>query len=1199
MNDDFNKLRPGDDEPEKGDDSLDWLNALDDSTPEADESADNLPPAQADNPLAWLDSYAAPGESQNASDEPPQSETPDWLQSDDLFGEDQSQPDWMQNSSDFDDSQNPTAPSSPTDPLPPWLSEQPADETASVPDADLFAGLDEALGLAQSGQPEASTPEWLQADETPEEANPIQDTNDFFARLGAAPPAKSSSAPQQDTPEWLQADETSEEANPMENTDDFFARLGAAPPAKATPAPSDSDDFFAQFNEPAPADEGAGAADVDDIFAQFDTSAPQSTGASDVDDIFGQFDEPIPADDEQPAVPAEDDFLSGLKLTDTGSSDWFVEEEKPAAAEAAPDWLQNLGDLSQADEEPAPAAPQAEDEPAAVPAEDDFLKEMFGDLDATPASDFAQKSAPLNIPQSFDAPGLQDIDSLLASYESAPVASSADNTNISDDDFDRLFSDDEVETVSNLRSGEGRQPISGLSPDAPEWLTEIGASVGSIDEVSAAALVRKQSEKERSVDDLSDRLMALHEAGMELQEAGDAGSPEVIKSLLPGINQVIAAPTAPLTGGQSGIIGEVALSDEQRDKLKLLRSLVAVDEEKPRQQRPAAIDLTLDSSNLDDFAEAGEAPEEAAPAAAVPVAVPRRRARIKLDRILISLIVAAAVILPFFVSSLRVGNLPPAQFTAGSRQQAAYDRVNALGSGQLVLVAAEYGPTGAAELDSALDAILRHILMRGARPVLVSGNPVGLLHAQDVLGAIGQDSAFMTAIHRAGKPLQINSDYYVSRYLVGEAVGLRDFGQNLASLLGTDINGQAMKLSATSLHDFSAIIVIAERSEDVRAWGEQIAPLAGQPLIIASGYSAAPLAEPYALPAAPGALAGIGGLLIGYQDAYTYRQMVDGALFGITPTAPPSTAVPTTNANAPEATATVEQGSAPISATGTAAIEAVQTALPGATTVTNPTAAPPTVFPTVSGPTLPAPATVAETAAPPTESSGQQPATATLPPSAPTEGGPTAQPTTPPIVVQAVIKSNQAVNVRSGPATTFAPVTSVQPGAVVQVIGRNGDQSWIQIQLTDGTQGWVSAQLIDIQEPTIEPSPTREGAFVDPNAMAGLLMDSSYADAAQQKATATPKVTASPEATAEATGESTAEATGEATSEATAGVTAAPTIAPTNAPPPETVIAGLPATFAYRDERWYGMTLGLVAIILVITLAALVNIVRGLVRRGK
>src|SRR6185295_8664241 len=111
----------------------------------------------------------------------------------------------------------------------------------------------------------------------------------------------------------------------------------------------------------------------------------------------------------------------------------------------------------------------------------------------------------------------------------------------------------------------------------------------------------------------------------------------------------------------------------------------------------------------------------------------KRRRLLKIDRLLIAIFLAAAVILPYVVNSLRIGDLPPAQFAAGSREASAFATVDGLHRGDLALIAAEYGPTGAGELDPTLDALLRHTLMRGARPVIVSGNPVGLLHARNVL----------------------------------------------------------------------------------------------------------------------------------------------------------------------------------------------------------------------------------------------------------------------------------------------------------------------------------------------------------------------------------------------------------------------------------------------------------------------------------
>jgi hypothetical protein len=631
------------------------------------------------------------------------------------------------------------------------------------------------------------------------------------------------------------------------------------------------------------------------------------------------------------------------------------------------------------------------------------------------------------------------------------------------------------------------------------------------------------------------------------------GSAEVIKTLLPGINQVI--PAAPIKTGQPGIVAETALTNEQRDKINLLRGLVAVEEEKPRGKRPSAIDFTLEDRNFDDMAGPDLGLDAAAPAevALAPVAV-KRGVRLKVDRLLISLFVAAAVILPFVVSETRIGSLPPAQFAAGSRQQAAYDRVNALRSGQLVLVAAEYGPTGAAELDSALDALLRHIVMRGARPVVVSGNAVGLLHAQDLMNSIAQDSAFLAGIKR--NALTANRDYYIARYLVGESIGLRDFGQNLGSLIVSDVNGAATGLTASSLRDFALVVLVAERAEDVRAWGEQIAPLAAQPLVIATGYSAAPLAEPYSFADSPGAMGGVGGMLVGYMDAYTYREMLDTALFGPRATAVPPTAAPVTVESPVEATS-----------------EATVPAAPSEAATLAPTTEGATLAPTAQSQSVEGTPTETQATFAPTE------AQATL---APTEAPtinvtlspvpPTAQPTSPGITVEAVIRSSQAVNVREGPGTSFAPVTSAKPGATVQVIGRSGDGQWIQIRTSDGTEGWVSAQLVAIQEPTVEPTPTREGANrIDPNAV--LALDSDMLFFIQQ---------------AEATPEATVEATSEVTPEST------PEVAPSPSPIVR-VAADIPAD---RDNRWYSMTFGLMAIIVVIALAALVNVLRGLVRRG-
>lgn len=1069
MNDDFNMLRPGDD-LEPPDDSLDWLSAMQDHPVE---EAASQPGVAMDDSLAWLQEFAVPDEDTSKvssseaaqpavgsfempSEDDEDSDVPDWLQSDDLFEPAPSEPgteDWMQSGGVFSVTDDPKSQSStPSHDIPDWLrDDEQSDHVAAVSDTDLFAGLDEALGLP------------------------------------AAPVAKAPPPIASDTPaNWMQEEPVSETS-----TEDLFARLGAAPPQ------------------------------------------PQ----------------PVPAhdDDSEPFPPPEEDLMGQLQLTDTNSGDWFTETEPPpVSAEGTPDWLTTLGDLPDLEEAPpviSESAAQAKLDLAL--AEDDFLAELRAEAPTATGQFEAEPSFPDF--ENFSAPGLQDIDTLLASYDSAPAVSQSD-TNLSDVDFDRLLSDQDLEQISVRRTGDSRTNLPQLSPDAPDWLAEIGATVGSVGEVSAAAIVRKQTQSEKPLDDLSDRLFALHEAGLDLPESQDAGSADVIKNLLPGITQVL--PSAALKTGLPGIVGQVTMIDEQNKRVNLLKSLVAVEDDKPRAAQPSAIDLTLASPNLDDLTEPDlDLDEKPAVVQAAPTTVPKIRVRTKWDRIVISILVALAVILPFLVGSLRIGDLPPAQFAAGSSQQNAYNRLDALKEGQLVLVAAEYGPTGAAELDSLLEALLRHTLIRGARPVIVSSNPIGLLHAQNSVEGLAQDASLLTRMERT-TPLSANQDYYITRYLAGEVVGLRAFAQNLGGLIASDVNGQPTQLKAASLADFALVILVVERAEDARAWGEQITPLSAQPLVIGTGYSAAPLVEPYALAQSPGALSGIGGLLVGYRDAYTYRQMVDAGVSGIAPIIPsatPTTPVPTQPPPTPESIpeVTAEATSQSVPETGAA----------------SPT---PEIIATTAQPSDTPPPTATETPLPPTETPTTEltPTPGASPTPRPTLTPSltlTPQPTSAPVVIQGVIKSSDSVNVREGPGREFARVTAVRPGTVVQVIGRNGAADWLQIRLDDGTEGWVSAQLIEIQEPSTGATPTREGAFVDPNAVVGLISDISFYSPAQQ-----------PEETSEAT--------------------SAPVISSASI---------TPGTSTYRDERWYGMTLGLMAIIVVIALAALVNIVRGLFRRGK
>lgn len=79
-------------------------------------------------------------------------------------------------------------------------------------------------------------------------------------------------------------------------------------------------------------------------------------------------------------------------------------------------------------------------------------------------------------------------------------------------------------------------------------------------------------------------------------------------------------------------------------------------------------------------------------------------------------------------------------------------------------------------------------------------------------------------------------------------------------------------------------------------------------------------------------------------------------------------------------------------------------------------------------------------------------------PPAPTD---TPEPTATPIPAVKV-SVGQTVNVRSGPGTAYPRIGQVDAGQSFEVIGRNNDGSWVQINYSDG-QGWVIVSLAQVE----------------------------------------------------------------------------------------------------------------------------------------
>ncbi|GAB4513241.1 MAG: hypothetical protein OHK0046_13870 [Anaerolineae bacterium] len=1194
--------------------------------------------------------------------QPAKEELPDWLlgaddDDDDDFAaaqpaftpEEDDTPDWLMGAEDEEDEAERFVPSRATSPLdaeeslPDWLVGAESDEDEPAP-GRTFASTPQPAFTPDDD--EDDVPDWMRGAPLEEDEDDLsEDAPDWIRGEASAPDTTMSEIDrmfgtgddEEDEELFFAADTTAEDedfdllfGSEDFDTEDDFDLLGELTAEVPTEDAEDFDllgelteddllggDDNADFDDFFGDDENA-FGEEDDLFA---ADAPVRAAASatmsdddDFDDLFGDKDD-APFMRSQPAATADDDFddLFGDEVpvsagaADDDDFDNLFGDEVPVSAGAADD--DDFDDLF-GDDDPFRRTPV--DEPD--------LDALFGDLEEqAPEPQRAAERGPIAQDADFEAlfgddddvlPGDDDFDDLFGDDEDAagmplPAVPTA-GRRVSDDDLEALFSTDNIDeepvrpaaAAPASRRAPSDDELSGdvdfdvlfgddtptfsddedegeelpeFSPDAPEWLTNLNqTSTGSM----AAAIVRQQ--KDRPVDDLPESLQELRERGLRLGTAErQRGNTGLLPSIIPGVSDPL--PMAVFDKSDPGLITSITITETERERANLLR------------------DLT------------GTAPESA------PVS---RRGRLPLGRISVAVFIFLAMLTPFFNGVLNIGDLPPAVFEPGTREAAFYAQMDALQPGDLVLVAAEYGPTGAAELDDATETLLLHALLRGARPVVIGGNAVGLLHVENLLNNIAE----------VNPSLRANYDYYTGQYLVGDVIGLRAFNENVNRLTRTNIRGDATGLDVDSLDAFALIVVVAERADVLRGWAEQVAPTTDTPFIAVTGFAAAPLSEPYLEVNSDD----IPGWLVGYEDAYTYRRMIAPLLVGGVP--PTATPVPAETeepaAETPElaATAEVTEEAAQTAEATPEVTEAVTEEVTEEVIITEePT---PEVTPTLE-PTLT-----------PTLAPTNTPTVTPTPSPMPTA--------TPEPVIIGVVVAGSRVNLRNGPSTTESPVGSLAPGERVTVIGTNLDGTWFNIVTADGITGWVADFLLEVQSLTApDATATAEaGVFVPRSSVqnegrvqligytvprnqpvatggpfggaqppfggtpgsggfppGGAPLDVPGSDATGQPVTGFP-----PFAQQQGTSAPPVAATTAAIAAVTDAVTApvdAPTQQPTTAPAQVFTVREIAAPggeaddLERRDARWYSITIGIVVSALVIAGGSVVNVFRSLQRRRR
>lgn len=648
---------------------------------------------------------------------------------------------------------------------------------------------------------------------------------------------------------------------------------------------------------------------------------------------------------------------------------------------------------------PAPAAAFFDDDlfPAGALSDtpDFFGQEYDADLfDMNYLSDLERMPANASDPDG-------DLDALMTSgaFDSAVIAPIGGDKPIRTRNFEEVFGTDS-RPMDAPRDGDALVRQTAL----PSWLSQDQQE----NVAGLSAELRKRQDS--PLDDMDDRLLALRDEGLSLVVEENVNS-GLMMQILPGVADVLA-PVAMTTGSAAAMGTALVISPDQEKRAALLTALLE-GERSTENRRHVGF-------------------------------------RINVAQLAVAIVLLIAVLLPFLTPNFSVGAPPAGVFAPDSPAAAAFNSIAGVSSGSPVLIALEYGAASAPELDSLMLTTLRHLRQRGAVPVIISTNAVGILRAESLLAQ--------------GFPNGANRDYYVTSFIPAGAVGLRDLTSDPRMIFAADARGNANGLVIERLEDFTLGILISDNAEVVRNYMEQVVSRTSLRFTLATSYSSLPFVLPYVTSGQ------VTGALVGYQDAVNYALILDGGV--------PLPALPTTDATdavAPAITPTdVPTDTSPTDATPAPSATLVLSATASDTRATTDSAlVPPNA--TADGTALATRTAVAPL--PPTATVLPPTATATNTPSPTVTSSATARPTstatiTPePTVLIGTIISDGAINVRSRATSNSTPIGVLNSGDIVRVLNFNDDQTWVSVVLADAQVGWVAAFLITVEEKPLSQTP--------------------------------------------------------------------------------------------------------------------------------
>jgi hypothetical protein len=186
------------------------------------------------------------------------------------------------------------------------------------------------------------------------------------------------------------------------------------------------------------------------------------------------------------------------------------------------------------------------------------------------------------------------------------------------------------------------------------------------------------------------------------------------------------------------------------------------------------------------------------------------------------LILAAAVAVPIILGS----NWSETNMSVGAGATAMYDTVEALPQGALVLVSHDYDPGVAGEMIPQAEAVLNHLMGRGARLISVSLTPEGARLSRQVLDEVAEAHGY-----------SYGEEYVSLGYVVGVEAGPRALFEGLLTTGWSDFIREG--------EEIALMVEFAGAPEYLRLWLEQVQGPYGVPMAAGVSATADPFARPY------------------------------------------------------------------------------------------------------------------------------------------------------------------------------------------------------------------------------------------------------------------------------------------------------------------------------------------------------------------